>query len=179
MRSTLFLVLFAFAPLTDAITQELPLQRGQRVRVTVPAINLKKHADMFRELRGDTLVLYSMSCSLSDVTRLDVFRGQKSAWAYGLGFGVLAGAVTGAVIGFASGSEEQGPLFSGKCLFVCTAGEKAAVGAIALGAVGGLLGLWIGTHARINKWEEVPLGRFRPHVVPAGRGFNVGARVTF
>lgn len=57
----------------------------------------------------------------------------------GLGIGILTGAVTGALIGFASGDDDPKTVF-----LPLTAEEKALGGGIVLGGAGGLLGLPIG-----------------------------------
>jgi hypothetical protein len=145
--------------------------------VTAPVCHLDRQPDTLRALDGDTLVLDSTRCALSDVWRLDVSRGRKSAWAAGLGIGVVAGALTGALLGAVSGNQEQG-LFNG-CLFLCSAGEKAAAGAAVLGGLGGLIGVVIGANTRKDMWWEVPLDRLRVSVVPTYRGVGLGASFTF
>jgi hypothetical protein len=67
MRLGTLLAMFVLASPTDAVAQELPLQPGQRVRVTAPALDLNEYEDTLRPLCGDTLVLESLSCPLSDV----------------------------------------------------------------------------------------------------------------
>jgi hypothetical protein len=56
----------------------------------------------------------------------------------GLGIGLLTGALTGAAMGFADGDDPPG-------WFSITAGEKAAIGGLVLGGVGGLSGTFVGT----------------------------------
>lgn len=56
--------------------------------------------------------------------------------------GLLSGAAVGAAIGFASGKDTCGS--SGGCLFQFSASEKAALGAIGLGAIGVLAGFIAG-----------------------------------
>jgi hypothetical protein len=77
------------------------------------------------------------------VTTIDHARG---AWE-GLGFGLLAGITTGAVIGLASGDDHCSA--NGFCLFQFSAGDKAILGGIVVGGaglvLGGLLGAVIGS----------------------------------
>jgi hypothetical protein len=56
----------------------------------------------------------------------------------GLGGGAVGAGVLGALIGLASGSEEE------PCLVLCSAGEKAVTLGVGLGLVGGVLGLVAG-----------------------------------
>ncbi len=58
----------------------------------------------------------------------------------GLGIGVLVGGITGAVIGLASGNDNEG-------FIRFSAGAKALMGAVFFGALGGLIGTPIGAAA--------------------------------
>jgi len=158
----------AVASSTSIIAQEQALQPGQRVRVTVPSLDLSKHQDTFQRVAGDTLVLSSAGYALPDVTRFDVYAGRKSHLWLGAGIGLLAGAITGAVTwtsigdcGFVDDSECR---FYGSLLF-------GGVGAVA----GGVVGLLIKT----DRWEEVPLDRLRLSIAPTRNGLGIGARIAF
>jgi hypothetical protein len=60
----------------------------------------------------------------------------------GLGIGVGIGALTGALIGYSSGDDECSE--DSWCILQFTAGEKAVLAGIALGGLGGLVGLVVG-----------------------------------
>lgn len=169
MRTILLVLVLVLAPLTDAIAQELPLQPGQRVRVTVPSRRLYRFQETFQQMRGDTLVLESGWCLFADVTRLDVHRGQKSAWASGLLYGSLAGALIGSLAGAAQGADPD----------ASHPGGSALVGGIFLGGVGAVSGLVIGALTKTDQWEEVPLDRLRVSVVPMRNGFGIGVSIAF
>jgi hypothetical protein len=57
--------------------------------------------------------------------------------------------------GFASGDDRCDS--SVPCFLQMTAGQKAAVGGLALGIVGGALGLLIGAVAPGDRWESIDL----------------------
>jgi len=163
----LFAVLL-LAPFADAIAQEQPLQPGQRVRVTVPSLDVNKHKTTFQRLHGDTLVFSSASYAVSDVTRLDVHSGRKShTWA-GAGIGFLVGAVGGGIAGHQFGLCEDNKA------------ECALGGAGVFGLGGSLLGAAVGGFVwKTDKWQEVPLDRLRVSVVPTRNGIGIGARIAF
>ena len=168
MRALAILTVLLLAPLTDAITQEPPLTPGQRVRVTVPNLDLNKHEETFHQVRSDTLVLESLWCPLSDVTRLDVYAGRKSHFGLGLVIGAAVGGAAGAVI---FGREDACFTHGEGC-----AGFGLAVGAASGALIGGLIG---GLAWKTDKWEEVPLDRLRVSVVPQRGGFAFAASVRF
>ncbi len=81
----------------------------------------------------------------------------------GLGGGLLMGAAFGAILGFAGGDDP--PCQSGT--WFCwrfTAGEKAAFGAVALGAVGGLLGVLTGAGVGSNETYHFSAPALLPQV---------------
>ncbi|MDH3367933.1 MAG: hypothetical protein OEO20_15785 [Gemmatimonadota bacterium] len=170
MRSAVLPVILVLASFTDAVAQELPLQPGQRVRVTVPRLAVNKHEETFQALRGGTLVLAAISYPLVDVTRLDVHRGHKSwGWVNGAVLGFLAGVGVGATAG---------------ALVDCGVGSSDDDSCVGFGiVVGAPIGLLVGTTAglliKTDKWEEVPLDRLRVSVVPTPNGFAIGARLAF
>ncbi len=70
----------------------------------------------------------------------------------GLGIGLLTGALTGAVLGLADGDDPPG-------WFSMTAEQKAGLGAIGLGGLGGLIGPVVGAgvgHRDIYRFEARP-----------------------
>ncbi|MDH3368522.1 MAG: hypothetical protein OEO17_11815, partial [Gemmatimonadota bacterium] len=100
MRSAVLLVILVIASFTDAVPQELPLQPGQRVRVTAPDLGINKLPGRLQSMSGDTLVVLAgkaVVCEISEITRLDVYAGRKSHVWVGAGMGLLAGAVAGAI----------------------------------------------------------------------------------
>jgi len=68
------------------------------------------------------------------ITLLDHRRGAVE----GLGIGLVIGAVLGALVGFLQGDDPE------QNFVELSAGEKAALGAIVVGAIGGLVGLALG-----------------------------------
>jgi len=162
MRVLTLLAVLLLAPLTDALAQEQPLEPGQRVRVTVPSLDVNKQKATFQGMAGDTLVLSSASYSLSGVTRFDVYSGRKSHFWAGAGIGFLVGAAGGAVAGSVvnCGGEDQ---------MLCV-GWGAGVFGLGGAIVGGLVGAFVW---KADKWEEVPLDRLRVRVVPQ-RGGRLG-----
>ena len=173
MRALTVLAVLLLAPLADALTQQLPLEAGQRVRVTVPSLDVSKQETRFERLNGDTLVVSSASYALSDVTRLEVSRGRRSMAGKGTLFGFVGGAAVGAVIGYSMGDAE------GFCVFACTAGQKAAWGAGIGGGAGAVGGLLIGALIKTDKWERIPVDRVAVSVVPQRDGFGIGVRIAF
>jgi hypothetical protein len=93
----------------------------------------------------------------------------------GLGIGALIGAGTGAVMGLASGDDQC----EGFCLFQMTAEEKAVVGGILMGSLGGLVGLVVG--AVRGSRDVYSFGNEQQFkVTPTGPpGSVAGASVTF
>jgi hypothetical protein len=91
-------------------------------------------------------------------------RGKGAA--RGAGIGLLAGVAGGVLIGIASGDDERG-------LVAFSAGEKAAIYGIGLGALGTIGGAIVGASRSTERWERgAPVfakGRVGVHVVPAGR----------
>jgi hypothetical protein len=183
MRSANLLpVILALASAGDAAAQRPAVEPGQRVRITAPLVGLQEVTATVFSVGGGALVVTGDSTvrvRLEDVTRLEVSRGRKSNCASGLGWGFLAGATTGVVIGLASGSERQGSLFGGGCWMLCSAGAKAMVAGAALGTAGAVVGLVVGAIVRSEKWKRVPLDGVRVSIVPRRGGLGLGASVAF
>ncbi len=91
----------------------------------------------------------------------------------GAGNGFLIGGAIGFVLGLASGDDPPG-------WFSFTAGEKAAIGAVAFGFIGAVIGSIAGAASPGDRWEEVPLDRLRVSFRPQRDGrFAFGASVKF
>ena len=94
----------------------------------------------------------------------------------GAGLGLLAGAASGILIGVASGDDQSGFL-------AFTAGEKAAIYGIVLGAVGTIGGAVVGASVSGERWERgatvFASERVGVHVVPAGRGAGIAVSLGF
>jgi hypothetical protein len=170
MRALTLLTVLALAFFTDAIAQEQPLQPGQRVRVTAPTLDMDRHEETFQQLRGDTLVVISTRCPLSDVARLEEYRGRKL---WGWWKGGLIGLAVGAGAGLAVGASSD-----------CTSWDQSeewctGVGA-GIGAGAGLLvGTAVGFAIKTDRWEDVPLDRVRVGVVSERDGFGIMASIAF
>jgi hypothetical protein len=94
----------------------------------------------------------------------------------GAGAGVFIGAATGTVVGFLSGDDHC------EC-FRFTAGQKAVIGGVTLGAFGTVVGMITGASAPGERWRTIPLpGRNHAtlNVSPAaGGGVRVAMRLGF
>jgi hypothetical protein len=176
MRKRIYLpVVLLVAPLTAAVAQEqpLPIEPGVRVRVTAPDLGIEKQQATFQALSGDTLAVTAdsaMALSISSVTRLDVYRGQKSNLLLGMGIGFVAGAGLGALVGAGMDCEDVG--FSDESACVALGGAAGAVVGLLVGTTAGLL-------IKSDRWEEVPLDQLRVSFVPGPDGFALGLSVAF
>lgn len=105
------------------------------------------------------------------VREFRVLRGSKSQALKGLGVGLASGAVVGAFMGLADGDDEPG-------FIQFSAEEKAAMGAVAFGLIGGVAGLLIGAVSRTDRWEQASLSAATPSVQlrPNG-GLGVGISI--
>jgi hypothetical protein len=96
--------------------------------------------------------------------------------AEGLGLGALIGGTIGAVGMYASGDADcEGNTDDGLC-FEFSAGEKAVIGGIAFGAIGGLIGLVVGASKGSTTIYEDGDTRITP-IAP--QGSTAGLTVTF
>jgi len=171
MRSIAVLLGFILVPLGTAASQQVPLEPGQRVRVTVPPLAVRNQQGIFQAVRGDTLVLADTSYLLADVARLDVYR-RRSSWGWWKGaiIGVLAGVGVGATAG---------------ALVDCSAtdfdneSDCVTIGVMAGAPLGFLVGALWGAAIRTDKWEWIALGRPEVRVVGTGDGLGVVALVPF
>lgn len=135
--------------------QSLPIQSGQRVRVTAPDCDLRKQTANLDGWRGDTLELGMGNCSLASVARLEVSRGRSRH----TGIGLVVGWFAGAVIGYSAA--EECPADAHPRWMACM-GHIGPKGAALLGSVvGAVVGLGVGAMVTTERWEEVPLDGLR------------------
>lgn len=88
-----------------------------------------------------------VSIEVTDINTIKIVK--KSRALSGLGLGSLIGGGSGAAIGFLSGDDPHNQLFS------FSAGEKALIAGVALGIVGGLVGLTAGALAGTDKTIQI------------------------
>lgn len=100
---------------------------------------------------------------MDQVRDLRVLRGSRNQALQGLGFGAVCGAAVGGLMGLADGDDESG-------FIQFSAGEKAAMGAVAFGLIGGAAGLVIGAVSRADRWERASLSALTPSVQVAPHG---------
>lgn len=148
----LVLCLCAAGPL-DA--QRQSVSPGDRVRVS--ARSFPRVSGTVLDARPDSLVLRSrggdtIHTAWSDVRTLDVSGGSSrvsTALRYG-GIGLLGGAATGVVVGYASFEEDD----DGWCFVACSRTEAGLAGAALFGFVGGATGVLSGMFFPAQRWRR-------------------------
>ena len=151
---------------------------GERVRITLAA--RPAAAGTVVRAGTDGLVLRAAGADMvraawPEVRRLDVSLGasRTRSMLRGTGIGLLAGAATGAVLGFATYHEDEN---GGGCYPICSRSGSALYAGAVLGAVGGVAGALSGAIWPRERWRRSPL----PVSIAAARdGVAVGARVGF
>lgn len=185
--------------------QSLPVQPGQRVRVSVPALHLDRAEGVVSAVRADTLALvmpyYRMKLGkpvqdtarraipLDEISALEVVVGTKSNFSRGLVRGALVGGGVGLLIGAAAWASSHEPdCQPGQWLcFDWSVGPEAIPVGILGGAMGGgMIGGLIGGMSHQDVWQPVPLPPQKsPVAVYLGRtGFGerrlgLGVALTF
>ena len=157
MRYLGFVIAVLLIPVSRLTAQDAPLlEPGVRVRVsstprpsrpdwivgTVIAITSDRLAIRPQQDSGREIDI-----ARTTVTRLEVSRGQHSKWLTGLGLGFLAGAGSGAAIGYAA-------LHEGHDL---APRDAALIGAIPGALVGALIGVAIGSGSKSERWQSIPV----------------------
>ncbi len=127
-HATILVAVLTITPLTGA-TAQVPVRRGERMRVTRLPICPPTYpicvggpplqsVGTFWAWEADSLIMESngnaLALPLDSVTKLEVSQGQKSYTIEGAIIGLLVGGVAGAAIGYASHQEceSQGEVFS-------------------------------------------------------------------
>ncbi|MDP9205097.1 MAG: hypothetical protein M3P12_06535 [Gemmatimonadota bacterium] len=141
---------------------------GSRVRIAAPVFGPKKQVGTVVSLTRDTLVLRqgasiaTRSVATSDITALEVSKGTYTRKGKGALWGLLIGAGTGAVLGYALYEE---PKCSDPSLFGCnfsivgpdSKGSNAAYSGVAGGIVGAVIGTIVGMGRR-DAWTPATVG---------------------
>jgi hypothetical protein len=166
-------------PLEPASAQTAsPLRPGDSVRVQRlgPATSVE---GTLRELTPTHLAVEpggsgkTLLIPREQALQIDV-RVTRRPWLKGAGVGALIGGGGMALIGLASGDDEC----SGLCFISFTAEEKAVMGFVAGGVLGGAMGLVVGALSRTRVWSPVPPEKVwvSPAVRPQG-GVGVVIRI--
>ena len=215
LRAALLAAILACSHFLSLVAQQ-PLVPGERVRFTAPLpcgtnqLCLEPRTGFVRWVKRDTVaVMLSGSGKLSvsgvgqvaipiaSIRSIEAVRGQKPRTLMGAIIGILAGGVSGLVIGTVATSKETFStvtwcgefveILFGAAGYGCFDREvshttyKAFWGGAAVGAAAGAaIGAFIGSSLTADRWEHLHLDRIRFSVVPDGRGrFALGASVRF
>ncbi|HEU4988568.1 MAG TPA: hypothetical protein VFT41_02145 [Gemmatimonadaceae bacterium] len=151
------LTLGVLAPAAIAAQRPTVLAPDTRIRFAVARDTPSIVATVVAQ-RGDTLWVRpvraadTLALGLSHLARLDVSRGKHTRALHHAGVGFLVGAVTGGVLGYATGTD-------------CTSGEwicfprseTAAFAGVAFGMIGAGVGAIVGWARPTERWEAVAL----------------------
>lgn len=193
-RAIRFAVAAVLLPCAPALAEEPAawLEPGARVRLTLPCEPGRLPAsggpaDDCREegrvvsVEGDTVTLAVAESTrrypLSATSRIEVSRGNRSAWRVGAGAGFLVGAAgtfallnQGKSTNPCDSSANQDAIGMGGCVGLAAAGGVAGAG----------VGALIGKLFRAEDWQRIPLDRVRVSLGPrVGAGFRVTVAVAF
>jgi len=161
------LLLFTNIPSPKLFAQEkLRVLSGERVRVWVSDMVKKPLSGTLVSLSTDTLVMSVKNqkafllLPINSVTKLKIMRGKKKfGVAKGAGLGFIAGALTGAIIGY--NRETPDECFDSICELE---GLVVPIYASIAGVLGILSGSFIGATLKRESWQEMPLAKLE--VVP-------------
>lgn len=170
MRRIAVFVMLATVAQIVAAQEALPLEAGQRVRLTLDpgrsrlvGTLLAHDADSIRvQLQPDSTALV---LARARVTSVDVSRGRHGH----AGTGALVGLVVGGVLGAAAGADCEGD-------FLC---PGPGAGAALVGGTGLVIGALIGVLDRTERWERVYPADIGIALPTAQHGLGVGVSVAF
>ena len=153
------------------------ISQGSRVRITAASLELSEAVGTVQEATREALVVQFeyprrvATVDRSEIGKMDISIQQQRKVLKSFGGGLLVGAGSGAVIGLASGDDQN-------CFICFTAEEKALVGGAALGLAGGAVGLILGLVRRRDVWSPMLPGdvdlTVQPLVHEGGVGLHVG-----
>ena len=185
----------AYEPLSAQLPPQLVL--GARLRVTTSAPGARPSEGALLALSESTLVVgvdsaHASRFEAARIRRIEVWEGRRSYSRVGAtAFGV-AGALAGALEGWATGPRCSRGHDSGFWPFIdsfgrigCIGTTMGAVGWTALttvagGMAGALLGGTLGSLVHEDKWRSLPLDRLRVEIAPQPGGqVALGASLAF
>ncbi len=166
-QTTLYMLVSSLvAVLPIAAQQPISIPPNARMRISAPTRELDSAVAVVVEQRGDSLTIrllsskQTLTLNRAELSSLEVSRAQHRHPLKGAGIGLVVGAALGGVIGFVGGDDEctQSPdSFFGGCFLALTAGQKAAAGAVGLGATGALIGAIVGAFHKTDVWSPIQL----------------------
>ncbi len=125
---------------------EARVDAGSRVRIAAPVFGAKKQVGTVVSVTRDTLVLRqgattaNRSVATSDITALEVSKGTYTRKAKGALWGLLIGAGSGAVIGYATYTKPKCQDPSGFGCLILIGPDSKGTAAVFGGVTGGILG---------------------------------------
>lgn len=159
-----------------------------RVRIIAPEVQAEPIIGTILEKRAEAWIvglpnldIEPVEVPFAAVDRVEVSRGLQSNIARGLGYGVLAGGVVGALVGLSMGDDDCSREWEAgsSCLEVMSAGDKAAVFGGALALLGGVIGAISGSSPS-ERWEEAGIPRADLGLsLPGDGGLAVALTVRF
>ncbi len=155
---------------------------GSRVRLTVPALGLNEAVGTVQETTDEALVVQfeyprrKETVDRSEIAAMEVATQGERKVLKSVGVGLLIGALSGAAVGLASGDDEG-------TFLAFSAEEKAAMGGVALGVTGAVVGLIVGLVRRPDTWSPALPKNLDLTVLPlvrdGGAGVQVGLTLRF
>jgi len=159
---------------------------GSRVRLTAPSLGLAEAVGTVQETTDEALVVQfeyprrRETVDRSEIAAMEVSipgtQGQRRVLK-SVGVGLLVGSVSGVLVGLASGDDDP------QQWFAFSAGEKAAIGGVALGLTGAAVGLIVGLVRRHEVWSPALPENLDLTVLPlvreGGAGVQVGLTLRF
>jgi len=151
-------VVLLLVPLHASISQELAsLRTGESIRLRVASPVNSRVEGRLVSVSSDAIQLSGannqLPISFSNIRLLEVKRRNGGSFIRSVAFGLLGGAVSGAVLGLASGSTNTGD-------GILTAQDKALIGSV-LGGTAGLIGGTLFGVCCSSSWQPLahPPGR--------------------
>jgi len=133
---------------------------GMRIRITARVPESQRWIGEFIANDRDTITMRESGTNAALVTvptlhveRFEISSGRHGNALRGAVIGFAAGAVLGAGIGYAGYSEDDA--------FDYSAGETAAISAVAVGVIGGVVGVVAGALTHSERWRSLPLEDLR------------------